>query len=70
MSKITELFAPQGAICEAIDGFSPRPAQTQMAVSVEHAINEQQALIVEAGTGTGKTFATDRCITSPLSIQG
>lgn len=57
MSKISELFSTDGKICEAIDGFSPRPAQTEMAQAVESTINEKNTLIVEAGTGTGKTFA-------------
>lgn len=57
MPNINELFSPQGPICDAIDGFSPRPAQTKMALAVEQSINEKHSLIVEAGTGTGKTFA-------------
>lgn len=57
MSKISEMFSADGEICQAIDGFSPRAAQIEMAVAVEQSIEEKHPLIVEAGTGTGKTFA-------------
>lgn len=57
MSTISTLFAADGKLCDAIQGFVPRIAQTEMAVAVESAITLKQQLIVEAGTGTGKTFA-------------
>jgi len=57
MSKTSSLFAVDGKLSEAIDGFVPRQAQTDMAVAVEHTIKNKAPLIVEAGTGTGKTFA-------------
>lgn len=57
MSTISTLFAADGKLCDAIQGFVPRTAQTEMAVAVENAISLKQQLIVEAGTGTGKTFA-------------
>ena len=57
MSKTSYLFAVDGKLSEAIDGFVPRQAQTDMAVAVENTIINKAPLIVEAGTGTGKTFA-------------
>lgn len=57
MSKISSLFAVDGKLSQAIDGFTPRQAQTDMAVAVEKVIQTKSPLIVEAGTGTGKTFA-------------
>jgi len=57
MTPVEQVFSQNGALAQAIDGFSPRQAQTDMAVEVAKAIGEQSALIVEAGTGTGKTFA-------------
>jgi ATP-dependent DNA helicase DinG len=57
MSKTSSLFAIDGKLSEAIDGFVPRQAQTDMAVAVENTIKNKAPLIVEAGTGTGKTFA-------------
>lgn len=54
---ITNVFSTQGALGRAIQGFQPRQAQTDMAMAVDRAIKHQSQLVVEAGTGTGKTFA-------------
>ncbi len=54
---ICKTFSADGALGRAIPGFQPRQAQLDMAVAVEKAIREQSQLVVEAGTGTGKTFA-------------
>ncbi|WED22555.1 ATP-dependent DNA helicase [Vibrio sp. JC009] len=54
---INKTFSSDGALGKAIPGFQPRQAQLDMAKSVEKAINNQTQLVVEAGTGTGKTFA-------------
>ena len=50
-------FAADGQLASAIPGFKPREPQRQMAVAVAHAIKEARPLVVEAGTGTGKTYA-------------
>lgn len=50
-------FAPEGALAQAIKGFKPREPQKLMAEAVTEAINFKQELVVEAGTGTGKTYA-------------
>lgn len=50
-------FAVDGTLSQAIRGFKPRSAQQQMALAVDLAIQDKQALVVEAGTGTGKTYA-------------
>lgn len=57
MSKSAVLFSNSGKLSQAIEGFRPRQAQTDMAIAVEQAIDKKHPLIVEAGTGTGKTFA-------------
>jgi len=57
MTSVAQAFSQNGALAKAIDGFSPRQAQTDMALEVAKAIEKQSSLIVEAGTGTGKTFA-------------
>jgi len=57
MTSVAQAFSKNGMLAKAIDGFSPRQAQTDMAMGVAQAIEEQSSLIVEAGTGTGKTFA-------------
>ena len=56
-ADVDRLFGPGGALSQAVRGFRPRLAQTEMARSIGHAIAHQQTLIAEAGTGTGKTFA-------------
>ncbi|WP_343552695.1 ATP-dependent DNA helicase [Pantoea sp.] len=50
-------FAADGALAQAIPGFKPREAQREMAQAVTEAVNEGGELVVEAGTGTGKTYA-------------
>ena len=54
---IAKTFSQQGALGQAIPGFQPRQAQIDMAQSVSDAIRDNGQLVVEAGTGTGKTFA-------------
>lgn len=54
---INKTFSAEGALGKAIPGFQPRQAQLDMAEAVEKAIKEKSQLVVEAGTGTGKTFA-------------
>lgn len=50
-------FAADGALALAIPGFKPREPQRQMAQAVSEAIENKHELVVEAGTGTGKTYA-------------
>lgn len=50
-------FAADGQLASAIAGFKPREPQRQMAFAVASAIEETRPLVVEAGTGTGKTYA-------------
>lgn len=50
-------FAADGALAQAIPGFKPREPQRQMAQAVSEAIENKCELVVEAGTGTGKTYA-------------
>jgi ATP-dependent DNA helicase DinG len=45
------------ALAEALPGFRPRAEQLAMAEAVAAALAERGRLVVEAGTGTGKTFA-------------
>jgi ATP-dependent DNA helicase DinG len=57
MSDLSEIFGPQGPLQRALPGFRARPQQARMAERVGDALAERSALIVEAGTGTGKTFS-------------
>jgi len=57
MSDIAELLGSEGPLADRLQGFSPRAEQQRMAEATAAAISMQETLIVEAGTGTGKTFA-------------
>lgn len=50
-------FAPGGAISQGIANFEPRPQQLEMAAAVYGAIQAPHHLIVEAGTGVGKSLS-------------
>jgi len=52
-----EVFGPDGLIAKAHPEYEHRPGQLQMAQAVMRAFEEKRHLIVEAGTGTGKTLA-------------
>lgn len=57
MNKIHAFFSQDGALSDVVAGYSPRPAQIEMAQAISDAITQEQNFIAEAGTGTGKTFA-------------
>ncbi len=52
-----EVFGPDGLIAAAHAEYEYRPGQMEMARAVMRAFEEKRHLIVEAGTGTGKTLA-------------
>ncbi len=54
---IDEALGPRGPLARCVAGFAPRAAQLTMAGAVVDALAADATLIVEAGTGTGKTFA-------------
>jgi len=54
---LADMVASGGAMEKAFPGFEHRPEQVQMMRAVAHALNEGEHLIVEAGTGTGKSIA-------------
>ena len=55
--RVREVFERKEAWTSALPGFEERPGQLDMAESVENALRFERALVVEAGTGTGKTLA-------------
>ena len=57
MSGIAELLGETGPLADSVPGFFPRKEQQLMAVATADTIAANKTLIVEAGTGTGKTFA-------------
>ena len=54
---VANVFAAEGPLGGAIAGYRPRPEQVAMAVRVDEALERRERLLVEAGTGVGKTFA-------------
>jgi ATP-dependent DNA helicase DinG len=54
---VTQSFADDGPLAKVIPGFKARQSQLEMANAVASAIKDKAQLVVEAGTGTGKTFA-------------
>src|SRR5580765_6008170 len=57
LPTLHEFFAPGGLLSKAHSNYEFRRGQLQMAEAVEKALMERRHLIVEAGTGTGKTLA-------------
>jgi len=55
--EIASYFSPEGLYEQRLEGFEDRPQQLEMALAVAESFNEKQHLIVEAGTGTGKSLA-------------
>ena len=57
LPTLHEFFAPGGILSTSPLPYEYRPGQFEMAKAVERALTERRHLIVEAGTGTGKTLA-------------
>jgi len=55
--SVREFFRRGGVLSKHLGQWEFRPGQLEMALEVEAAIDEKRHLIVEAGTGTGKTLA-------------
>jgi len=55
--KIVDLLAPGGGLAQAIPYYEDRVEQRTMSAAVARALDDERPLIVEAGTGTGKTLA-------------
>ena len=56
-ASLYQFFAPGGVLSRTHPAYEFRRGQLQMAQAVEQALEEKRHLIVEAGTGTGKTLA-------------
>ncbi len=52
-----QFFSAEGVLAQNIAGFKCRPQQVAMAESVERSIQDGSTLVIEAGTGVGKTYA-------------
>ncbi len=57
LPTLHEFFAPGGFLAKSSLNYEHRKGQYEMAKAVESALEDRRHLIVEAGTGTGKTLA-------------
>ncbi|HXY07111.1 MAG TPA: DEAD/DEAH box helicase, partial [Terriglobales bacterium] len=55
--SLHQFFAPRGLLSRTHPAYEFRRGQLQMAQAVEQALQQRRHLIIEAGTGTGKTLA-------------
>ncbi|MCF7729097.1 MAG: DEAD/DEAH box helicase [Chthoniobacterales bacterium] len=56
VDQVSAIFGEEGVL-SAISGFETRPEQFQMAKAIAKALEEETHLVVEAGTGVGKSLA-------------
>lgn len=57
VASLNDFFSAASPLDKLLPGFTPRKGQALMAEVVAEAIENAEQLVVEAGTGTGKTFA-------------
>ncbi len=57
LKDVDEFFAPNNSLANFFDSYEYRPEQQKMAIKVGESLIEQRHLLVEAGTGTGKSLA-------------
>jgi len=57
LTDLEDIFGAGGPLERALPDFRPRRPQLHMAHRVAHSLEHREPLVVEAGTGTGKTFA-------------
>lgn len=55
--EVAAIFEPAGDLNRQLAGYEHRPQQVSMATAVAEAFNQKKHLLVEAGTGTGKSIA-------------
>jgi ATP-dependent DNA helicase DinG len=56
-AAVAHAFAEDGPLAQSEAGFNPRPQQDLLAARIAQALDDREALVAEAGTGVGKTFA-------------
>jgi ATP-dependent DNA helicase DinG len=57
LQELTDIFAADGPIAQAVPDYRPRQAQLELAHAIQDALANHATLVAEAGTGTGKTWA-------------
>lgn len=55
--RVAETLSSHGTLAQAVPGFYAREGQTDMAMAVSQTLEQGGQLVVEAGTGVGKTYA-------------
>lgn len=55
--RVADVFATGGVLSRHIQGYKPRAPQSEMAAAVAQCLAGEDNLVLEAGTGVGKTFA-------------
>ncbi len=56
-SKVVDILSKAGGVARKLPGYELRPQQLEMAEAVARAFEKDEHLVVEAGTGVGKSFA-------------
>lgn len=57
IDRLERLLSANGPLSRVLERYEPRPTQVKMAKAVAGSLNNDQQLLVEAGTGTGKSLA-------------
>src|SRR5262249_29247097 len=57
LMSLTSILGSGGLVAQRLNSYEPRPQQMEMAEAVARAIADKRHLMVEAGTGVGKSFA-------------
>lgn len=57
LQSVEDAFGPSGPLARGVQEYRVRPGQLQMAQAVAQTLDEGGMLVVEAGTGVGKTYA-------------
>ena len=55
LQELSDFFAEDGPIAEAVPGYKPRQAQLELAQAIQDAVDNNGTLIAEAGTGDRKS---------------
>lgn len=56
-AEVLDIFGLGGPLSKKLEQYEPREGQASMAAAVTQALNQNQIMMVEAGTGTGKSLA-------------
>jgi len=57
IGSLSNIIGPRGILAQTLAGYEHRPGQIQMMEAVANSLNNCEHLVVEAGTGTGKSIA-------------